>query len=346
MTSHDFPSVEHETGRARRRLQTLALCLALFAATFALAQSTDRVKVVATVGMIGDLAAEVAGECADVVTMMGPGSDPHLYRASASDVRALQTADLVLYGGHHLEGRLSDVLGATSSGTPTLAVSEVAVSPDELILDDGGPADPHVWLDASLWARVPQLLADALTSVDAFDPACVEPLQERADELAAQLLALHGWALESFATVPERQRVLVTAHDAFQYFGRAYGLEVVGVQGVSTETEAAVADIRRVIDVVVEYEVPMLFVESTINPRTVQAVQEGVAQRGGSGVEIGPELYADALGSAGTPQGTYIGMFVHDVIEIVTGLGGTAEPLPVELHDWQQRMSFPAPLGG
>lgn len=297
--------------------------------------------VVATVGMIGDIAAEVAGECASVETLMGPGSDPHLYRASAGDVRALQAADVVLYGGLHLEGKLSQILAATTGRTLTHAVSEAVVREEELIAQDAaGTADPHVWMDAGIWSRVPGVVAAALKDAPGFDPLCAEAVNQRAAALEAQVLALDAWARASFASVPERQRVLVTAHDAFKYFGRAYGVEVVGIQGVSTETEAAVADIRRVIDVVVERGVPMLFVESTINPRTVQAVREGVLQRGGAGVEIGAQLYADALGSAGTAQGTYVGMFVHDVVEIVAGLGGRPSQLPPELAVWQERYGY------
>lgn len=329
---------EHRASSALGALSRwlMVIAIAVGGMSFAFAQAP---RVVVTVGMIGDLAAEVAGECAVVTTLMGPGSDPHLYRATAGDVRALQSADLLLYGGLHLEGRVGEVLGATGNSTPAFAVSESVTSEDELIVDEGA-VDPHVWLDAALWSRVPRFIASVLPEADGFDPDCAEEVALRAEDLERQLLALDAWARASFATVPERQRVLVTAHDAFQYFGRAYGIDVEGVQGVSTETEAAVADIRRVIDVVVDRNVPMLFVESTISPRTVQAVREGVAQRGGPPVAIGPELYADALGDSGTAQGTYIGMFVHDVVEIVTGLGGTPEPLPAEVARWQERWGY------
>lgn len=328
-------------GLPRPALWLLLLTAASLASGVHAQQPPQPLRVVATVGMIGDLAAVVAGECAAVTVMMGPGSDPHLYRASAGDVRALRDADLVLYGGLQLEGRLSEVLDAVSGRARAVAVSEGVIADDELIAGDFGKVvDPHVWLDASLWSRVPGFIARELAASTGFDPACSDAAAERAAELEAQLLALHAWAETAFTSVPEQQRVLVTAHDAFKYFGRAYGVEVVGVQGVSTESEAAVADVRRVIDAVVEREVPMLFVESTINPRTIQAVREGVRQRGGADVAIGPALYADALGAGDTPQGTYIGMFVHDVVEIVAGLGGTPGPLPAAVAAWQERWGY------
>lgn len=337
------PDLQPQPAPPRASKLRVSALLALVLGCLAVA-AAQRPSVVATVGMIGDIAAEVAGECAEVKTLMGPGSDPHLYRATAGDVRALQSAHLLLYGGLHLEGRLGEVLGATSGRTPSFAVSEGVVGDDELIVDASGATDPHVWLDIGIWSRVPAFVAGVLPQAAGFDPECEQSVNERAAELERTLLALDAWARASFETVPERQRVLVTAHDAFQYFGRAYGVDVEGVQGVSTETEAAVADIRRVIDVVVERNVPMLFVESTINPRTVQAVREGVAQRGGPTVTIGPALFADALGDAGTAQGTYIGMFVHDVVEIVSGLGGAPLPLPEEAAGWQSRWGY-QPVG-
>lgn len=303
------------------------------------------IAVVATVGMIGDVAEAVAGRCAVVTTLMGPGTDPHLYRASAGDVRALQDADLILYGGLGLEGRLADVLEGFAARTPTVAVSPQAVAPERRLAGQNGYAvDPHVWMDASLWAGVADVIAAALTATPGLDARCPGPIAERALGYREQVEALHAWAADAVATVPEGQRVLVTAHDAFHYFGRAYAIEVVGVQGVSTESEAAVADIRRVAELVVARAVPAVFVESTINPRTVQAVVEAVRQRGGE-VALGDQLYADAMGAAGTPDGSYVGMIVHNVNAIVRALGGTPPALPAALAPWLERYDL-AVTGG
>lgn len=323
----------------RRRADWLAavvLAFSLLAAPTAARAATPRV--VATVGMIGDVAAELAGECAQVSTLMGPGSDPHLYRASAGDVRLMERADLVLYGGLHLEASLARVLEGFASRTTTVAVSEAAVSPADRIAA-GSVYDPHVWMDVSLWRGAAQVIANALieTVTAAGDTAgCAAQVSARYADYSALLADLHAWALEAIASVPSRQRILVTAHDAFAYFGRAYDIEVEGIQGISTETEAAVADIRRVASLLVERGVPALFVESTINPRTVNAVLEAVEQRGGHAA-IGSELFADALGTQGEPEGTYVGMILHNVRAITTALGGQLPELPASLAEWEAR---------
>lgn len=293
-------------------------------------------NVVATVGMIGDVAAELAGSCAQVRTLMGPGSDPHLYRASAGDVRLLERADMVLYSGLHLEAGLARVLEGFSSRTPTVAVAESAVPESSRLSSVGNVFDPHVWMDVALWHGAAGVIADALTRASSATGACAEQIAERHAAYGALLEDLDAWSRAAIATIPERQRVLVTAHDAFAYFGRAYGIEVEGIQGISTETEAAVADIRRVAQLMVDRGIPALFVESTINPRTVTAVLEAVRQRGGE-AELGSELYADALGAAGTPEGTYVGMVLHNVRAITAALGGQLPALPATLVAWEAR---------
>ena len=317
-------------------LAAVVLALSLLAgATTAHAAAPS---VVATVGMIGDVATELAGECAQVRTLMGPGSDPHLYRASAGDVRRMERADLVLYGGLHLEASLARVLEGFASRTATVAVSEAAVGPADRIAA-GSVYDPHVWMDVSLWRSAAQVIADALVeavTVAGDQEGCAERISARHADYSALLADLHAWAVEAIASVPDRQRILVTAHDAFAYFGRAYGIEVEGIQGISTETEAAVADIRRVASLLVERGVPALFVESTINPRTVNAVLEAVEQRGGHAA-IGSELFADALGTQGEPEGTYVGMILHNVRAITTALGGQLPELPASLAEWEAR---------
>ncbi len=294
------------------------------------------IRVLATIGMLGDVAGEVAGECAIVESMMGPGIDPHLYRASAGDVTKLARADLILYAGLGLEGRLSEVLANFSRRTPTVAVAEGAVPADELRYVASGTIDPHVWMDVALWHGTAAVIRDALLLHPDIDPDCAEGITARTSAYEEQLAALDSWSREAVATVPERQRVLVTAHDAFQYFGRAYSMEVVGIQGISTDAEAAVADIRRVAELVTLRGVPAIFVESTINQRTVNAVIDAVRRRGAS-VSLGGQLYSDAMGADGTADGTYIGMLVRNVTNVVTALGGAVPSLPPGLSEWERR---------
>lgn len=297
-------------------------------------EASAPLQVVATVGMIGDVASEVGGECVNVRSLMGPGSDPHLFRASAGDIDTLRRAQLILYGGLGLEGQLGEVLAGLSRSVPAVAVSEQAVPESRRLASAAGYAyDPHVWLDASQWADAALAIGTALTQGPGVDARCAAAIEERAAAYRSLLLDLDDWARRSLGTIPPEQRVLVTAHDAFEYFGRAYGIEVVGVQGISTETEAAVADIRRVADLVVSRAVPAVFIESTINPRTLQAVIDGVRQRGGT-VRLGAQLYADSLGADDRPEGTYVGMLVHDVAAITTELGGTVAGLPASAAAW------------
>ncbi|MFN2321581.1 MAG: metal ABC transporter solute-binding protein, Zn/Mn family [Trueperaceae bacterium] len=318
----------------RTSILILALLLALFsAAGTALAQDAAA-KVVASVGMVGDVAAELAGACAQVDTLMGPGVDPHGYRATASDVRAVQNADLVLYVGLGLEARLGEVLARLASRTRVVAVGDEAVAVADRLTGEGGILDPHAWMDPNLWRPVAARIATALTEV--VPAGCTDDLRDRAAAYDALLGDLDAWTAATLASVPESARVLVTAHDAFVYFGRAYGLEVVGLQGLSTVAEASLGDVRATADLIAERGVPAVFVESTINPRTIESVRVAVRDRG-TDVALGGELFSDAFGSAGTPEGTYVGMIVHNAATVATALGGAPAPLPTALADWLAR---------
>ena len=291
---------------------------------------------VATVGMIGDIAQIVGGNCVVVDTMMGPGIDPHLYQATARDVQTLNRAGLILYSGYSLEGQLGDVFARYAERVPTLAVAEAGIPRDDLIATgDAYGIDPHLWMDVALWALTVPAIAEKLTELV---PDCGPAIGANAERYDAQLAALDGWTAEAIASIPEDQRVLVTAHDAFAYYGRAYGIAVAGIQGISTQSEAAIADIRQTADLIVARAVPAIFVESTINPRTIEAVI-AAAQQAGQDVEIGGQLYSDAMGEAGTAGGTYIGMIHSNTVSITTALGGTLPPLPAELQDWASQWS-------
>lgn len=295
------------------------------------ADNAPPLKTVVTVGMLADVVHQVGGDCVAITTMMGPGVDPHLYQASARDVHELNEAELILFSGYSLEGQLGEVLERFARIKPAIAIAEQSIDETQLIhSQDSYGIDPHLWMDAGLWAQTVPTVAAVLT---AQRPQCRNAIQTRETGYKAQLEALDEWIHHSIATIPERQRILVTAHDAFNYFGRAYGIEVSGIQGMSTATETGVGDIRRTVDLVVEHGVPAMFVESTINPRTVQAVIDAAASRGHQ-VRIGGELYSDAMGAPDTADGTYIGMLVANTRHIVTALGGKIAPLPQALQPW------------
>ncbi|WP_420455252.1 metal ABC transporter solute-binding protein, Zn/Mn family [Rubrivirga sp.] len=277
------------------------------------------VRVVATTSLIADLAREVGGDRVEVEGLMGPGVDPHLYRPRESDVARLVGADIVLYNGLELEGKMGEVLEQVEGrGIIAEPVAETIgegglLAPPEF----QGAFDPHVWMDVALWRRVSTAVADALV---ALDPTHAETYVANAEAYQARLTALDAWVREQTATVPPDQRVIVTAHDAFNYFGRAYGFEVRGLQGLSTATEAGTADVRDLAAFVAERRIPAMFVETSVSPRNIQAVLQAVQARGFD-VAIGGNLFSDALGDPGTPEGTYEGMIRHNVGTIVGALG-------------------------
>ncbi len=294
----------------------------------------EPLNVISTVGMLNDVVKNVGGECVEATAIMGAGVDPHLYQASAQDVRLFQNADAIFYSGYVLEGQLGNVLERFAEQKTTVAASPSSIDPGDLItVQDIYGIDPHLWMDLSLWAKLAPTVMNTLSELR---PDCAEQMQANVDSYTNQLMALDGWVEESIASIPEQQRILVTAHDAFNYYGRAYGIEVAGIQGISTEAEAAVADIRGTVDTVVERQVPAIFVESTINPRTVESVRQAAQERG-QAVEIGGQLYSDAMGQDGTAGGTYIGMLFENTKNITQALGGTVPPLPEALSAWAEQ---------
>ncbi|MEO0511741.1 MAG: zinc ABC transporter substrate-binding protein [Planctomycetota bacterium] len=281
-----------------------------------------RYSVVATVGMIGDVAHNLAGDRATVETLVPADVDPHLYSPTRNDIQKLIGADLLLYNGRQLEGKMGIALEkAAQSGTLVVAVAEVI---DEGLLLRSGEIDetydPHVWMNPVAWGEVVAVVQDSLAELDPDG----EPVYAAASEVyRAELAELDAYAEEVLASVPEQQRVLVTAHDAFNYFGRRYGFEVVGVQGLSTEAEAGVRDVERLVDLIVDRGIRAVFVESTVSDRSVQALIGGAKARGQQ-VVVGGELYSDAMGPEGTYEGTYLGMIDHNVTTIARSLGGDA----------------------
>ena len=279
------------------------------------------VRVVATTSMLADLAREVGGDRVEVEGLMGPGVDPHLYRPRESDVARLVGADLVVYNGLHLEGKMGEVLeqvegrGIVAEPVAEVLSESVLLTPPEF----QGAFDPHVWMDVTLWKRVSTAVADALADLD---PTHAETYVANAAAYQARLDTLDAYVRRRVAEVPEGLRVLVTAHDAFNYFGRAYGFDVRGLQGISTATEAGTADVRDLAAFVAERRIPALFVETSVSPRNIEAVRQAVRSRGFE-VRIGGNLYSDALGDAGGRDGTYEGMIRHNVDTIVGALSGS-----------------------
>lgn len=279
-------------------------------------------RVVATTGMVADAAVRIGAGRVAVTGLMGPGVDPHLYKASEGDVRRLQEADLVLYNGLHLEAKMGEVLGRLGATRPARAVAS-AVAPGDLRTVPGfsDAHDPHIWFDVRLWRDAVVAVGEALA---AADPAGADDYGRNLAAYRAELDTLDAWVRRRVATVPGPARVLVTAHDAFGYFGRAYGLEVRGLQGTSTATEAGTRDVQVLAAFLAERRVPAVFVESSVPPRTVEALQAAVRARGHD-VRIGGSLYADALGDRGGPAATYVGMVRANVTTIVEALGGAKE---------------------
>lgn len=297
--------------------KTLAALLLTALPVPALAQPV----LLATIGMIGDPAQRIAGECVRVEVLIGPGLDPHLYQARPSDVTRLRAADGIVALGLGLEGRLAEILGRVGA---TLLGEAL---PPEALLREGAAPDPHVWMDPALWAQTFPALAGVLT---ALAPECAGAIAEGLVAETARAAALDAWAAEALATIPEGQRLLLTAHDAFAYFTRRHGLENAAIQGISTESEPSIADIDATARLAAERQVPAVFVETTLNPRAIRALIEAAGARDHR-LEIGGELYSDALGEPGSGADTWPGMIVANVTAITRALGGTVPPVPGEV---------------
>jgi manganese/zinc/iron transport system substrate-binding protein len=272
------------------------------------------VKVVCTTGMVADLVRNVGGSHVEVVQLMGEGVDPHLYKASPRDVSELTKSDAIFYSGMHLEGKMADLFVRMAHRKKTVPVTEKIV--DAALETDDGAYDPHVWFDVSLWRQALDVVRDELADLD---PEHASEYRENAEKYGQRLDALHQYAKAKLNEIPADRRVLVTAHDAFRYFGRAYDIEVRGIQGISTESEAGVKEINDLVDFITNRKIKAVFVESSVSDKNMQALIEGCRARGHE-VVVGGELYSDAMGKPGTPQGTYEGMVTHNVETIAEAL--------------------------
>lgn len=280
----------------------------------------SKLFVVATTGIVADAVKHVAGDRARVDALMGPGVDPHLYHARESDVQRLADADIVFYNGLHLEGKMGQIFERMAMQKKVCAVSDGI---DRSLLrasEFQGAYDPHVWFDVALWMKCVEQIRDCLIQ---YDPAHQQEYRHNADAYLQELNDLDTYIRLRVAQVPENRRVLITAHDAFSYFGRAYGFTIVSLQGISTDSEIGVGDVTRVVDYIVSHDIPALFAEASLPKSNVAAVQQAVRAHGKE-VGIGPELYSDTLGEPGTIQETYVGMVRSVVDRIVDALQGKA----------------------
>lgn len=273
------------------------------------------IHIICTTGMVADLVRNVGGERVTITTLMGAGVDPHLYKPSPGDANKLNAADAIFYSGHHLEGKMSDLFVRLARRKPTTPVTE-AIPEQEILDDEAGAFDPHLWFDVSLWSQAAGAVRESLSE---FDPEHAGEYAARCDAFQKKLAELHTFAKDELAKVPAERRVLVTAHDAFRYFGRAYDLEVRGIQGISTDSEAGVKQINELVAFLAEKKIKAVFVETSVSDKNVNSLVEGCSARGWK-LAIGGELFSDAMGAEGTPEGTYEGMIRHNVETIVRAL--------------------------
>ncbi|WP_303049509.1 metal ABC transporter solute-binding protein, Zn/Mn family [Bacillus sp. Marseille-Q1617] len=280
-------------------------------------QSNDKIVVTTTIGQIGDAVKNIGGDHVEVHSLMGPGVDPHLYKAKQSDIGKLQEADIIFYSGLHLEGKMLEIFEKMNKEKPTYAIAD-SIPKDKLRKDaaNNTAMDPHVWFDIDLWKIALEQVRDGLIEKD---PENKEDYIKNTERYFAELDELRAYAEKEMSTIPEEQRVLVTAHDAFNYFGAKYDLQVMGLQGLSTDAEYGLADVQSLVNTLVDRNIKAVFVESSISEKSINAVIAGANDKGHE-VSIGGELFSDAMGKEGTEEGTYIGMYRHNVDTIVDAL--------------------------
>jgi len=278
---------------------------------------SDQPFIVATTGMVADLVKNIAGDSVYVESLMGPGVDPHLYKASQSDIGKLAEADIIFYNGLHLEGKLTDIFEKMARTQNVIPVSR-GITQSALIplAENGTLNDPHIWFDVSLWK---QTIGVVETELAETYPNKAEYFRSRAQAYRDSLTIMHKWVGEKIQEIPKTQRILITAHDAFSYFGRAYGINVRGLQGISTVAEYGVNDVSRMVNLIIDNNIKAIFIETSVPDRSINAVIAGCKAKGHD-VKIGGSLYSDAMGAPGTREGTYIGMIKSNVLTMVTNL--------------------------
>ena len=299
-----------------KSLATVLLCLGV--SILPIQAADKKLKVATTVTMVADLARQVGGERVEVDALMGPGVDPHLYKAAASDITKLQQADVIFYSGLLLEGKMQDIFAKLARSKRFVYPVTEAIPVEKLLEPPqfAGHYDPHVWFEVPLWKLCVDVVAKGLSEAD---PSGKDYYEKRAAETRSRMDELHAWALKKSAELPAERRILVTSHDAYNYFGRAYGFQVVGLQGISTVTEAGLADMAKLTDFIKQKKVKAVFVETSVPHHTIERISKD------TGVKIGGELFSDAMGTPGQMEngydlGTYEGMIKHNMTTIVEAL--------------------------
>jgi manganese/zinc/iron transport system substrate-binding protein len=279
--------------------------------------TSPSLKIVVTTSIIGDAIQNIVGDQAQVIKLMGPGVDPHAYKATPKNIQDLSHADIIFYNGLHLEGKMADVLNNFSKRKPVYAASD-GINPNKYLGDPKSPdaTDPHIWFDISLWREAVAYMSKQLQLIE---PSAAAYYQKNTKKYLQALEELHDEVTKLIQKIPPKQRVLITAHDAFSYFGRAYDIEVKGLQGISTVEECGLRDITNLVNFIIQRKVKAIFPENSVPNKPLRAVIEGCQQKGHQ-VVLGAELYSDALGEQDTPEGTYIGMVMSNVTRIVEAL--------------------------
>lgn len=280
--------------------------------------TNGKLQVVTTTTMISDMVKTVGGNAIEVKGLMGSGVDPHLYKASEGDVSKLSNADIIFYNGLHLEGKLEDVFEKMRHlGKQTVAIGE-SIDKSDLIASENFASnyDPHIWFNIKYWEKCTEIVTKSLVKLN---PENTAVFNKNAAAYISKLKQLYAEVTEEVKALPKEKRILITAHDAFNYFGQAYNFEVIGLQGLSTATEAGVKDVQNIANLIIKYKVKAIFIETSVPKRTIEALQASVKAKGHE-VKIGGELFSDALGNPNTAEGTYIGMYKHNVSIIVNAL--------------------------
>jgi manganese/zinc/iron transport system substrate-binding protein len=312
-------------------LRLARLCLIVFFAATSPAFAAERPIILTTIAQLGEPLGRIFSGCARVETLLGTGIDPHLYRLNRTDVAKALKADVIVANGLNLEAQMLSLFERLSTTRPVIFAAEL-LSEIHIIRPDGRSADPHIWMDPNLWAAVLGKTSDELVKIW---PRCKPTVTNNKAIVIAQIEAVDQYGKSRVASIPEQARILITAHDAFGYFGRRYDLTVLSVQGLSTESEAGIAHIRDLVSIIAGRKVGAVFVETSAPERSVDAVIEG-ARALGAAVEKGSPLFSDAMGSSNTYEGTYVGMIDHNITTIVRGLGGEAP-----ITGMQKRLAVP-----